>query len=316
MSRYTTEVRFICETAAGLEASQGYKSVESILDGSVQEVFDFDFPIFDEAYRIPLEKKILRHYYTREIGLETVGLWKLKLNTRLNEIMPYYNKLYESELLKFNPFYDVDLSKIRQGNRNEDEVGNDIRNRDEKHSVGGTEITAETGSQNVSTNDKEKGVISGDEKGKERREHVNNANKKDWDLFSDTPQGALTDVEDGTYLSSARKVTNNSNDVGTEDVKSGRTQNQVVNRENNGSTTGSTSKNITRTEDRDNSVKGNEIGSYDKKVKSMEDYVERVTGKNGTDSYSKRLMEFRQTFLNIDMLIINDLRDLFFYLWE
>ena len=49
-------------------------------------IFDFDFPIFDEDYKIPLEKKILRHYYLREIGFETLGVWKLKLNDKLNEI--------------------------------------------------------------------------------------------------------------------------------------------------------------------------------------------------------------------------------------
>lgn len=77
-------------------------------------MFDFQFPIFDESYRSVIETKILRHYYTREIGLETVGLWKLKLNTKLNEIMPYYNKLYKSELIEFNPLYDVELTRERK----------------------------------------------------------------------------------------------------------------------------------------------------------------------------------------------------------
>lgn len=111
MSKYTTEVRFICEEAAGLTSSVGYLGVNDVINTALPKVFNFEFPIFDEAYRPILEKKILKHYYTREIGLETVGLWKLFLDTKLNEIMPFYNQLYKSELLEFNPFYDIDLTR-------------------------------------------------------------------------------------------------------------------------------------------------------------------------------------------------------------
>ena len=115
MSTYTTEVRFICENSAGLTESADYLSVSEILDKARNKIFDFDFPIFDESYRNVLEDKILKHYYTREIGLETVGLWKLKLDTKMNEIMPYYNQLYKSAVLEFNPLYDVDYTRTHEG---------------------------------------------------------------------------------------------------------------------------------------------------------------------------------------------------------
>jgi hypothetical protein len=111
MSKYTTEVRYICETYAGLSESSGYSNVDDILTKAAPKVFDFEFPIFDEDYRLGLEKKILLNYYTREICEEAVGLWKLRLQSTMNVIMPYYNKLYESELLKFNPLYDVEYTK-------------------------------------------------------------------------------------------------------------------------------------------------------------------------------------------------------------
>ena len=112
MSKYTTEVRYICEThGVG-------KNVDEIISSSAPKIFDFNFPIFDESYRSVLCCKILKHYYTREIAHETVGLWKLRLNTVLNEVMPYYNQLYKSELLQFNPLYDVDYK--REGNRKSD----------------------------------------------------------------------------------------------------------------------------------------------------------------------------------------------------
>ena len=85
MSKYTTEVRFICENLAGLTESKGCNDVDDILDDSWDKIFG-NFPIFDEEYREGLCKKILKHFYTREIGYETVGLWKLKLNTKMQEL--------------------------------------------------------------------------------------------------------------------------------------------------------------------------------------------------------------------------------------
>ena len=76
MSKYTTEVRFICEKYAGLEESVGYNKVADIIANSRSKVFDFDYPIFDETYRSILETKILKHFYLREICAETVGVWK------------------------------------------------------------------------------------------------------------------------------------------------------------------------------------------------------------------------------------------------
>ena len=82
MSKYTTQVRFICESYAGFDESVGYSKADEVISKAIPMVFDFEFPIFDEAYRNVLCRKILRHYYTREIGAETVGLWKKWLNTR------------------------------------------------------------------------------------------------------------------------------------------------------------------------------------------------------------------------------------------
>ena len=92
MSKYTTEVRYICEMYAG-GTSGDYDDIDDIVSSAREAIFA-SYPIFDEQYRPVLEKKILKHYYTREIGEESVGLWKMRLNNKLNEIMPYYNQLF------------------------------------------------------------------------------------------------------------------------------------------------------------------------------------------------------------------------------
>lgn len=71
------------------------------------------FEIFDDSWRtyIPehkqeLVKKIIRHYWFYEIGVETADRFKFNINEQLALIMPYYNQLYMSELLTIEPLFN------------------------------------------------------------------------------------------------------------------------------------------------------------------------------------------------------------------
>lgn len=291
MSKYTTEVRFICETAAGLRESEGLSSVKQILTAAVPKVFDFDFPIFDESYRNVLETKILRHYYTREIGLETVGLWKLKLETKLNEIMPYYNQLYKSELLEFNPFYDVDLTRDHK------------LTREETATQKGTVNTTEDSNTNESTTqDTTSDSTINNTTGSTSEENATGT-KTHYDKYSDTPQGSLQNVQNDTYLTNARMINDN-------DTQTGKTTVNGTD-ESKGNTTSNTNAETSSETRRDVDV--NSTNNRD--LNTLDDYLEHVKGKNGGASYSALLKEFRETFLNIDMMIIDELAELFLNLW-
>lgn len=238
MSKYTTEVRFICEVAAGYKESQGYNKVDEIVTKAAPTIFE-QYPIYDESHRSELNKKILRHYYTQEIGFEVVGLWKLHLNNRLMEIMPYYNKLYKLAAEEFNLFDNVNLSATEQIDFN--------TKRDQADTSNSSGTTGRTGS----------------------------ANRKS--RFSDTPQGALTDLEDDSYLSSAE---------------------------------------IAETSDSDNTNTSNN-SSYNSGT-TGNDKTEKTTvtkGKNGGLSYAELLEQYQAQILDIDMMIINNLADLFMGLW-
>lgn len=291
MSKYTTEVRYICEVSAGLTDSTGFTGIDTVLDDCVDKVFDFDFPLFDENYRKVLEKKILRHYYTREICEETVGLWKLRLCDRLNMIMPYYNQMYKSELLTFNPLYDVNLVKSNTGKK-DSEANNTL------DSVSVTHSSSDSESENVITN-------AGNTNGKTSSTEVSNQNDASsrTDVYSDTPQGALTGLENGDYLTNARKIDD--------------TKNNIVNA--NGETNVEQNTNNIENGKQKDSSKGNSSNTANSKgrnvVSDTESYVETVAGKQGSGSFSKLLEEFRRTFLNIDAMVIEELSDLFFGLW-
>lgn len=253
MSKYTTEVRFICENSAGLSESEGADNVDSILDKCWNKVFNFDFPIFDENYRQVLCRKILKHYYTREIAHETVGRWKLALNAKLNEIMPYYNQLYKSELLEFNPFYDVDLTRSREGSG----TSNRTSNNTETNSGTSKNVSSGSGTSNTDTLNR----------------------------FSDTPQNSMDTqgITDSVPLTTVTKV----------------------NEDN--TTTNESTDTLTRND--------NKTGSGTENINNTDKYIETIKGKQGTENYSSLLKKFRETFLNIDMMIIEDCSDCFFTLW-
>ena len=211
MSEYTTQVRFICESYAGLQESVGADDVNTIVALAAPKIF-MDFPIWDEGYRLTLETKILKHFYLREIAHETVGLWRLRLDTYMNELMPVYNKMYAAVSQEFNPLFDVDITRTHDGTS--------------------TDSTNSSG---------------------------NSVNK-----YSETPQGPIQNVVDGKYLTTAQANDATSNSSGN----------------------------------------------------STAQYVERVTGKQGTGSYSKLLREYIDKLVNVDMRLMAELEPLFFCLLD
>lgn len=73
------------------------------------------YPIWDEAYREKLNSKIVNHYHNREIGVETVSMFRFAMSRRMAEVMPYYNDLYKTTQLQFDPLSTVDLRTISTG---------------------------------------------------------------------------------------------------------------------------------------------------------------------------------------------------------
>lgn len=295
MSRYTTELRFICEQYAGLDKSTDYNDVEQVIEHSRAKVFNFNYPIFDEEYRSVIETKILKHFYTREIGFETVGLWRLKLNTKLNEIMPYYNQLYESELLEFNPLYDVDVT--RQSKRAGSENNTDIFNEKNTTEHDTTITKEEQATLNKTTTEKNNTTTTANS-----NDNVTEALKQ---RYSDTPQGSLQNIENDTYLTNATLNDNTRKTTSNADSTVVGTTNADDTQENNVKSTDKTTGADT----------ASRTGENTQNKTNLEDYIETVKGKQGGGSYAEILIKFRETFLNIDMMIINDLDELFFGLW-
>ena len=254
MSKYTTEVRFICETEYGLKESAGQTKVKDILKEVAPKIFDFDFPIFDENYRLALEIKILRHFYTREIGLETVGLWKLKLEDKMNEIMPYLNKFYSMYVQELNPLYNFNLTKTHSGNYD----------RQQGTSSNKSEVKSSEYQNTAST--------------------FNDASNSQQRLYSDTPQGQLSDVQDGKYLTNAT----------LDDGKNNSEANSIGLGNNLDAST----------------VEDIQLNS----ITDTDSYYQTVQGIDGR-FIGEAWKSFTEGFVNVDKMLFHELEDLFMQLW-
>lgn len=272
---FTTELRTLCESTFGTIKHLPGGSVDHVIEGCWEQIFTNEWNTYDPAYKKVLCRKILRHYWMREIGQETTDLFLHYLNTRMEEIMPYYNDLYKSATLEFNPLFDYDLQTTSK-----------------RTSDGETASSSTvTGTDNLTGADS--GTSSGNSTGKITDKDT--VTGQDVTKFSDTPQGELSGVLNGNYLTNATVVDKSNTTNGDRS-----TQN----------TTSETNEH-NRTEQRTNESTKNDSGT----AKTTEDYVLSVKGKSGGKSYSKLLTEFRDTLINIDKMIIDELNDLFMGLW-
>lgn len=155
--------------------------ISTVITEAAPLFFNFNFPFYDETKRAEFEQNFLRHFYMREIGLETIDYFMLRLEDKLNTIMPYYNKLLTATAKEYDPFYNEIIDEAITRERNGKSNGTD---------------TVETSSSSTT-------------KGTSNNTTVNSAD--DSNQQSDLPQGSLTNFNDNSYMSSAGKGHTESN---------------------------------------------------------------------------------------------------------
>ena len=79
MSKYTLELRYLYE-------DENFK------------LFDFPYNLYNNDLKPWFEEKFYQHFMFYEIGFDTIGMFKQRLMSKLNDIFPYYKQLYETEI--------------------------------------------------------------------------------------------------------------------------------------------------------------------------------------------------------------------------
>jgi hypothetical protein len=111
-------------------------SQQEKLEFARSKLFDFEYPFWNEEYRKDFETRFMKHYFMREIGQETEFLFKWYLEDWLNINMPYWNKVFESELIEFDPLTNTKITDTDSKTKNQTQTSN----------------TSGTGSSNGTTN--------------------------------------------------------------------------------------------------------------------------------------------------------------------
>ena len=301
MSVYTTELRYICEFEAGRTESAGLFQIDEIINDSRRAIFG-TYPIFDEAYRGTLETMILKHYYMWEIGAETVGLFKLWVNERMNEIMPKYNLMYSAlDFIKARamPFDDTDLQTTHEGQ--DDTVGSSSGTVSSEDSESSSRAEQETGSKSETETGTSENATNNTSASNQTNttDHLNK--------YADTPQGGLSGLLNDTYLTNATK--DDGTDTTTTSATAAASSAGSDSRERSGSDTRARSGADQR------EASKNEQHNEANAVMNVRQYVEHVTGRRGGQSFYSEFYEMIEKLKSIDQMIIRDLQDLFMGVW-
>lgn len=133
--------------------------------------FNFDYDLSQHITKEKFETMILNHFLMRRIGFDTLTAFRIQLNVKINEIMPLYNKMFDS-LQNWN---------ILEDGKTITKSGTNVDNN-----------TTSSQSSNSLTNNAS-----------------NNTNNTSDRRKSDTPQNQLSDVRNGNYVTEYNYDTNN-----------------------------------------------------------------------------------------------------------
>lgn len=377
MSSYTTQLRYACEQFSGFDpvTELPFKTVDEIVAAAREHIFDFQYPIYDPEYKPVLEDLILEHFYTREICAESWGLFKLYLSRKLREIMPYYNKLYLSALLEYNPLHDVDITRTREGHasgvsnsetdrrgtsanngtmsrtENGTSAGNSHETRETDGTVTNNKTTTGNGTKGVTETTSTETDTTTSSTGNKNSSSEYSDSSTERNAYSKTPEGSVLGVEgdgsgdpennvsDNYYINDYRKIRNNKNgdasgtehttgsetghsestgtrssdeettDRATEAGTTGTDETVETSRTESGTTSG------TAAEETENNGTTTETATGENTFANLDGYIEHVTGKQGAASYSTMILEYRETIINIDAMILADLECCFMQIY-
>lgn len=91
-----------------------------------------------------LAKKIVDHYYMREIGFETPGLFANRVKARMQEIMEDYLPVIYSNSIQFDPLVNVDFTETFQREVESESQNNGTSNSSSNSSSSGLNVNSDT----------------------------------------------------------------------------------------------------------------------------------------------------------------------------
>lgn len=100
------------------------------------------YPIFDESYRAILNGKIIDEYWNRDIGFETIELFTQALRRKMDQIMPYFNQMYESQNIEYSALQTMSIKS---------EGSNKLTGNETANTENTTESQTQSGSRGINS---------------------------------------------------------------------------------------------------------------------------------------------------------------------
>lgn len=113
MAKYTMEIRELISTFSEDEVKgwfMNYELSDFLTDEEIQVINERGTWNKDK-----LAKRIIDHYFTREIGTDAIGQFILFAKDKMNEIMETYAPLIYSASIKYDPLVNVNFTEEYKG---------------------------------------------------------------------------------------------------------------------------------------------------------------------------------------------------------
>ena len=275
------------------------------------ELFDFQYHFDDQKFKSQLEQAVIDYYYNYEIGVETPDEFKRRFEAKWLSIIDYYNQLYNTTLLSYNPLINYQLTEaldqLATSNNTQNSVtditsngtttqeGTDVLN--QITSTDSTRTDNLTSQNDTTRTDNLKSVVSNSSEG--------SGNEK----TSDYPQQPIAggDFLEGEKTSTtSTSGTNTTDNTGTQ-TNSGTTLNTGT------QTNASTGTNESTTTSDNTSVSedsANTTGMSTAEGTANTRYEKTIEGLTGT-SYQELIAKERQNLIRVIPMIISELKSLF-----
>lgn len=274
-------------------------------------LFDFDYQFDDLKFKQQIEQSVIDYYYTYEIGTETPDEFKRRFQSKWLSFIDYYNQLYNTTLLTYNPLINYKLAEaldqLATTNTQQDSTSNTTASG--QSDTSGTDSTEQTNSSDSTRTDNLTAQSDSTRTDNTTSNTVDSSNGSGNEKTSDYPQQAIAggDFLEGertnTTSSDGESTTTNTGTVTNADTTTNiGTQGTVTN-----STGDSTNTHSAATTSEDSS---NTIGSLVSEGTNNTNYEKTIEGITGT-TYQDLILKERQNLLRLIPAIISELKPLF-----
>lgn len=234
--------------------AQSTVELRTLIENLDYQLFNFSYSFDDVTFKSELEESVIDFYYDYEIGYETPDMFTRKFKARWNRIIPYYNELYNTTVLDYNPLSNLLITEVLDNHKTNDR----------------TVTTSTTGATNGTT-------TTDGTTGNDTTVTNNLTNTTTGDIkSSDYPQQP---IGGGDYLQGEQTTNNTTNNTGTVTTSVNGTDNNTVTDNTNMSTNGTVTNNETDQENYTKTTDGLQGTTYQSLIQAKRDLIINIKNK-------------------------------------